>query len=431
MKVTEKKIDDNTVELEAVATPEEVDRAFRIAELGFAQQMSLQPEGEKTIAELAEKQLGIKDIDMVINVQVPELLTPFAMDKKNIMPAHPPETTAKGLAKRGQSLAFSARVAVKPEYELESYDPISISVQPFKVNEREVDEQIEKLAERYVSYEDADPHPVGKGDHCLLAIEAKMNGEPMPALTTEGRPYSAGEGLMPDGFDENIIGMDVGETKTFTFEGPGLDDENNPTMDEIECTVTVKAIQNEVVPTIDEEWITKNMPLYKSYDAFRKEIEDGITQQQKAEYDNYRKQVAVAELGKRFKGRIADEVYEATKENMMMNIRADLQKSGTTIEQFMEQNGGEQQFNMMMMMQIRDTLVQGYALDSLFRHEKLSISNEDLIEAAKVLNPQYPEEMKKEMEATGRGFALRELAERMVANQWLLDHAEITVVEQK
>ncbi|MEG0324795.1 MAG: trigger factor, partial [Raoultibacter sp.] len=61
MKVTEKKLSDGKVQLEAVATPEEVDRALTAAEYGFAQQMNLRPQQGKNIAQIAEAELGIKD----------------------------------------------------------------------------------------------------------------------------------------------------------------------------------------------------------------------------------------------------------------------------------------------------------------------------------------------------------------------------------
>ena len=59
-----------------------------------------------------------------------------------------------------------------------------------------------------------------------------------------------------------------------------------------------------------------------------------------------------------------------------------------TYEQFIEQQGGEQQFNMMMMMQTREMLVQGYALDALFRHEKLVLTDEDIEAACRSMSPQ-------------------------------------------
>ena len=223
--------------------------------------------------------------------------------------------------------------------------------------------------------------------------------------------------------------MDVGETKSFTFTGPGLDDKGNQIDETIECTVTVKEIQKRVIPAITDEWVKKNMPLYRDAAALRGSIKERIEKGRMNEYENYKRQVAASELAKRFTGRIADEVYEAMQQTMLMNMRGELQQQGMTFEQFVEQNGGEQQFNMMLMMQIRETLVQGYALDALFRHEGLVVTDEDLEDACRLMNPQNPQMARQQMESSGRGFALREIAERMKANKWLLEHAEVTVAE--
>lgn len=429
MKVTEKKLDDNIVLLEAVASPAEVDAAFDMAALAFAQQMNLNLTGGIPAAQAAETQLGIKDLDMVINVQVPDFLAPYALDKKNIIPAYPPKAKSQTPAVRGKEFPFTAEVAIKPEYELTSYDPISITVQPFVINQDEVEQQLANLSERYADYVDSDPHPVGPGDHAFLEIKASLNGKEMPGLTTPGRTYAAGEGLMPPGFDENVIGMDVGETKTFTFEGPSVDDDYNEIVEVVECTVKVLSIQEKVLPTIDDAWVKKNMPMYANFDALRKELEDGLKEKYENDYENYKRNIAASELAKRFQGRIADEVYEATKETMLLNIQTDVAQAGMRFEDFIEQNGGEQQFNMMLMMQIRETLIQGYSLDALYRHEKMSLTRDDMIEATKTINPQQPEAVLNQMEKTGRGFAIRELAERMKANKFLLDNATVTVAE--
>lgn len=429
MKVTEKKLDDGRIQLEAVATPEEVEQALNAAEYGFAQQMNLRPVQGKSIEQIVEDQLGIKDLASIVEPQATEMLVPFAIDKKNIIPSYPPKATAKSPLKRGQSFTFGLTVSPRPDYELSSYDPVSITVAPFEIDPAEVENEIARMADQFAEFVTDDPHPVQSGDHCMLAIEATKDGEVMQGLTTDGRTYTAGAGLMPDGFDENVIGMDVGETKSFTFTGPGLDDKGNQIDETIECTVTVKEIQKRVIPAITDEWVKKNMPLYRDAAALRGSIKESIEKGRMNEYENYKRQVAASELAKRFTGRIADEVYEAMQQTMLMNMRGELQQQGMTFEQFVEQNGGEQQFNMMLMMQIRETLVQGYALDALFRHEGLVVTDEDLEDACRLMNPQNPQMARQQMESSGRGFALREIAERMKANKWLLEHAEVTVAE--
>ena len=49
-----------------------------------------------------------------------------------------------------------------------------------------------------------------KGDGFLLALEAFQNGEKMDNLSTEGRTYLTGMGLMPEDFEKHLIGMNVG-----------------------------------------------------------------------------------------------------------------------------------------------------------------------------------------------------------------------------
>lgn len=429
MKVTEKKLDDGRIQLKATATAEEVGSAFDSAQLAFAQQMNLRPQGDLSIAAVAEKDLGIKDLDSVVQPQVMEQLVPFAIDKKHIIPAFPPQATGESALKRGAEYKFSLTVTPKPEYDLSSYDPVSITVMPFSIDPAEVENEIAQMADRFAEFVADDPRPVKSGDNCLLSIEASQDGKPMTGLSTEGRTYTTGAGYMPDGFDENIIGMEVGETKTFTFEGPGIDDEGNETTETVDCTVTVLEIQKRVIPAINDAWVAKNMPMYRDATALRGAITDQITAGRKGEYENYQRQAAAAELAKRFQGRIADEVYESMQQTMLNNMRMELQQQGMTLDQFIEQNGGQQQFQMMMMMQIRETLVQGYSLDAVFRHEKMTLEEEDINEACAMLNPQNPKIAREQMERTGRGFALQEIAERMKANKWLLDHAEVTVQE--
>ena len=418
MKVTQKKLDDGRLLIDAVASTAEVSNALNNAHLAFAQQMGMRPEKDKTVAQAAEERMGIKDLDSVVMNQAVEALVPFAIDKVGVIPAFPPQPEPKTALKRGQTFQFGLHLTPKPG---------SIPIQEVSIDERQVDEQINQVAERYAEFVADDPHPVRKGDSCLLAMESYENGEKLPGLTTDARTYSAGAGLMPDGFDENIIGMDVGETKTFTFEGPGIDDEGNEIVETIECTVTVKEIQKKVAPVIDDAWVAKFMPMYKDVAAMRDDIRRGLNRQLSGEYENYKRNMAAGELAKRFKGSIADEVYESMSRNLMNNMRAEVEQQNMTWDQFVEQQGGEQQFNMMMMMQTRQMLVQGYALDALFRHEGLVVSDEDVQEACAAMNPQNPQGVRRQMEESGRGFALREAAERIKANKWLLEHADITV----
>ena len=89
-----------------------------------------------------------------------------------------------------------------------------------------------------------------KGDSVELELETIQDGKPVRALCSKARVYNTGSLSMPDDFDEAIVGMDVGETKSFEFEGPSfeLDASGQPVMESYRSTVTVNAFCRRLNP---------------------------------------------------------------------------------------------------------------------------------------------------------------------------------------
>lgn len=432
MKVTQKKLGADKVRLEVVATVDEVAGALHTAQVAFAQSMGLQPEKGKTVAQVAEDKMGIKNLDSIVAGDAIKALVPFALDKKNIIPLFPPEPQATSPFERGRQFSFTLEVALKPNYELSSYEPVEFDAPKFFMDESLVDEQLQKMTESYTAYKAAEAKPLEAGDSCLIAMECFEDGKRLEGLSTDGRTYVTGQGYMPEGFDENIYGMTPGETRSFSFEGPSFDEDFNPVTQKVDCTLTLKEIQQAVAPELNDEWVQKNMPWYKTFADLRDDIARSIERQQRTQYDSYLRNLAVTELAKRFEGKIADEVYEATRNNLVNNIRMGLQQQNKTWEEFVKENGGEQQLGMMMMLQTREILVQGFALDAVYRHEKLNVSDADIEEACASINPQMnPKQIRQQFEQNGQFFALRESAERIKANKWIVEHAKINYIEQE
>ena len=178
MKTTQKKTDDGKILVSAVASTEEVTKALNAAHIGFANQMGLRPEQGKTVAQVAEERMGIRDLDSVVASQAADELMPFAVDKTGVLPAFPPTIDPKSTLKRGQTFQFEVTVTPKPDYELSSYDLPTVTIPPLKIDPAEVDEQLRQMAENYAEYVADDPHPVKKGDSCKIAMKAfRENGE--------------------------------------------------------------------------------------------------------------------------------------------------------------------------------------------------------------------------------------------------------------
>jgi trigger factor len=100
------------------------------------------------------------------------------------------------------------------------------------------------------------------------------------------------------------------------------------------------------------------------------------------------------------------------------------------IKQYLQQQGmDEQQFSMQLMMQVRESLRQGFALDALASHLKLTVSDEDYTDALARIAPNHVEEARKEYENAGRTYLVKEAALRTKANKWLYDNATFEYIE--
>lgn len=429
MKVVKKKQADGHIRLDATASTAEVSQAFNQASEQFCAQMGIQPVRGKTPAQVVSETLGIKDLDAVVVRQAAEMLVPHALNKHGIIPAFQPQPQSQTPLKRGKAFQFTLDVLPKPSFELDDYSPVKFRAQAYAPDEEEVDRQIGQLAQQFITFAATDPHPVQKGDAVLISMYTTKDGKEIQGLTTDHRNYTTGLDLMPVGFDEGIYGMEVGETRTFTFEGPGLDADFNEIMETYETTVTLKEVQKEVVPVINDEWVSKNMPMYKSYADMRAEFAKRNDEDRMKYYEDYKRNLAAAELAKRFKDSIPDEIYEGSMAEERRQLRRQISNSGRTWEEFCEEQGGEQQVSMMLMVSMRQNLVQGYCLDAYYRHYHLSYTEEDLDDACFQLNPRNPRGVRVQMERNGLGFALREAAERLRACKHLVENADITYTD--
>ena len=299
------------------------------------------------------------------------------------------------------------------------------------MDESLVDSEIDRTLQRFTEYRDVADVPadysVKPGDFVEVAIKAFEDGKEMKGLTTDGRTYAVGAGEMPEGFDSNIVGMRIGETKSFSFMGPSFDAEMNPCEQQVDAEVTVKALQEEVRPALTDAWVREQLPAFESADEMRNAIRSSLERQSRAAYDMQLRQAIARELGDRIEGSIPDEAYEQMMGQLRAGIEMDLKSQGKSWDEFVEESGGDGQIRVMLLMQARDILAQGYALDAVFRHFGLELDDEDYDKACLSMNPQAnPKMLREQIEGSGHGDILRELAERNKANEYALAQAKIT-----
>jgi len=110
---------------------------------------------------------------------------------------------------------------VKPSFELADFRAIEIPKPHQTMDATEVAEKM--MQELRVRFGDAHPFEDGDfaqtGDDAILDYEGSIDGEAVPSLTAQGELITIGKSQLA-GFDDNILGMVVGDTREFDFTVP-------------------------------------------------------------------------------------------------------------------------------------------------------------------------------------------------------------------
>jgi trigger factor len=149
----------------------------------------------------------------------------------------------------GETLAFSAEVDVRPDFTLPAFGELAVSVDDVELDEAEVDTQLDELRARFGTLTGVQ-RPVQAGDFVVIDLSATADGEPVEDASTTGLSYEVGSDQLVDGIDDALLGVEAGETRTFTTkllagEHSGAD---------AEVSVIVQSIKERELPDADDDF---------------------------------------------------------------------------------------------------------------------------------------------------------------------------------
>lgn len=142
--------------------------------------------------------------------------------------------------------------------ELGEYKGIEVTLDSTEVTEDEVTEKIKSTLESDKSNVEVTDRAVKDGDIVNIDYAGKVDGEAFDGGTAEGQDLTIGSGTFIDDFEEQLIGSNIGDTKTIDVTFPD-NYSNNPDLagKDAEFTVTINSIKEVVVPELTDEWVTE------------------------------------------------------------------------------------------------------------------------------------------------------------------------------
>ncbi len=306
------------------------------------------------------------------------------------------------------------------EYTLSSYEPVHIVEPPVQVTDEMVNAQMAREMARFARFEPA-CGPACEGECLRAEMKVLVDGELEESLSGESVTVVLQRGMQPEAFVKGIEGMRVGERRSFDFSAASI---TNPSAPPAAFHVDIHLLdkQRRIIPQLTDEFVRQRLSAKdRTVEQFRQRVRRYLADEQRKKSGERRERLAVEELSHRLMGTIPDALIESARNEIEASFVSDLTASGVTLTQFLNQQGmSERQYQMTMMMQARESLRQGFALDVLYRHVQTPIDDAARERALSLLAPGHEEEARGLCESQEGRDMVEIMAKRQAACDWLM-----------
>lgn len=183
-------------------------------------------------------------LDEAINAALPTFYSQAAKDNDVLVIGRPNVEITE--LKDNEKLTFTVEVDIRPEIKLPNFSQIKIEVDDVKVSDADIDEQIKDLSTRFGTLSTVEK-VVAKGDFVSIDLVATKDGKDLDGGSANDLSYEVGSASMIDGLDEALIGLSVGDEKSFETALVGM-----PAGELGTVKVSVKAVKQRDLPAIDD-----------------------------------------------------------------------------------------------------------------------------------------------------------------------------------
>ncbi len=201
-----------------------------------------------------------------------------ALRERGVEPVNTPDIRDV-VVEEGQPLKFTASFETVPAIDPGDYSGLTLRRKEATVDESAVDQALARLQDRAARYEPVERRGVGPGDSVVVDLKRTAAATPEEregagATHTDRHDnvtVEIGATANPPGFDDALIGLDAGASKTFDVNYPSDYAIGELAGTTVTYDVTIKAIRTRVVPALDDE-LAKDLGSFESLDALRTQV---------------------------------------------------------------------------------------------------------------------------------------------------------------
>ena len=325
---------------------------------------------------------------------------------------------------------FKVSLTTYPEITLKEYKGLKAEKAAVKVEAAEVNSELNAMAERNSRMVSVEDRAAKKGDTVVIDFEGFADGKAFDGGKSEGHSLELGSGQFIPGFEDQIIGKNIGDefdvNVTFPEEYGAKELAGKPAV----FKVKLHEIKIKELPAIDDEF-AKDVSEFDTLKDLKADLKKKALERKKKAAEEAVENELVQQIVDGIEGDIPEAMFENRLNQSVEEFAYRLQSQGMNLETYLKYTNStiddfKKSFRPQAEMQVKYRL----ALDKIAELENLKADEKDLEEEYKKLAESYGIEVDKVKAA----IPASELEKDICANKAIdlvKNSAEITEVEAK
>ena len=340
---------------------------------------------------------------------------------------------------KGQDLVFTAIVQTKPEAKLKKYKGIEIDKIEYNVKDQDIENELKDMQDKNSRLITVEDRPAQNDDTAIIDFEGFVDGVAFDGGKGENHNLVLGSHSFIEGFEDQVVGMKIGEEKEINVTFPKEYFSKNLAGKPATFKVKLNELKKKELPELDDEF-AKDVSEFDTLKELKQSIKEKLEKQYQ-DREKYEKEDAVVkELVKELEVDIPSGMIETEVDNMMRDMEQRMSYQGLKMEQYLKMmNKTEEQFKKEYEPQALDAIKSRLALEVVIKSEKIEATDEEIKAKIEEMAKNYGKEPK-ELEENANikeyiknGIENEKAMEFLVANskEKKAEKKEATKVEKK
>lgn len=294
-----------------------------------------------------------------------------------------------------------ATVAVKPEVKLGEYKGIKFEKVEYNVKDADVEDALKRLQERNSRLVAVEGRPAEKGDTVVIDYSGSVNGVKFEGGTAEKQNLELGSNSFIPGFEDQVVGMNVGEERDISVKFPEDYHAEDLKGKDAVFHIVLHEIKKKELPEITDEFI-KDADGAESVEAFKAETKKRMQEANDRRADRELEDKIVKTITEKAETEIPDALVENQIDRMVQEMEYRLMYQGLRLEDYLKYaKMSMEDYRKGYEAQARELVKQQLVIEKIIETEKIEATDEDVekkIEEDAKARDKSVEEYKKEVE---------------------------------